>query len=69
MGRYNLTAKEIVRLLEKDGWREVRQKGSHKIFQHATKIGNVTVPMHGGTLKTKTAQSIFKQAQINDEAT
>jgi predicted RNA binding protein YcfA (HicA-like mRNA interferase family) len=35
--------KELVTLLEADGWFLVRTKGSHKQFHHPTKRGTVTV--------------------------
>ena len=34
---------ELLRLLEKDGWLVVRQRGSHRQLHHATKPGTVTV--------------------------
>ena len=52
-------------MLEKDGWSEVRQSGSHKHFRHPTKAGTVTVPhpkrdMAIGTLKSIERQSGLK---------
>jgi predicted RNA binding protein YcfA (HicA-like mRNA interferase family) len=42
-----LKPREVVSLLERLGFREVRQRGSHKQFRHAD--GRVTtVPVHGG---------------------
>jgi predicted RNA binding protein YcfA (HicA-like mRNA interferase family) len=35
--------KEVIRLLEKDGWILSRTKGSHRQFKHPTKPGTVTV--------------------------
>ncbi len=35
--------KELIELLEQDGWRQVRMKGSHRQFQHPSKPGTVTV--------------------------
>jgi predicted RNA binding protein YcfA (HicA-like mRNA interferase family) len=32
-----MKAKEVIKLLEKDGWIFDRQSGSHKIFSHSTK--------------------------------
>jgi predicted RNA binding protein YcfA (HicA-like mRNA interferase family) len=29
-----MKTKEIIKLIEADGWYEVRQKGSHKQFKH-----------------------------------
>jgi len=33
----------IIRVLQDDGWQHVAQRGSHRQFKHATKIGRVTV--------------------------
>jgi predicted RNA binding protein YcfA (HicA-like mRNA interferase family) len=38
--------REILRRLHDDGWRQVRQTGSHRIFRHPLKRGTVTVPGH-----------------------
>jgi predicted RNA binding protein YcfA (HicA-like mRNA interferase family) len=35
--------KDLITLLETDGWREVRMKGSHRQFHHPVKPGTVTV--------------------------
>jgi predicted RNA binding protein YcfA (HicA-like mRNA interferase family) len=42
-----LTAKEVIAILEKLGFSEVRQRGSHKQYRHAD--GRcTTVPIHRG---------------------
>jgi predicted RNA binding protein YcfA (HicA-like mRNA interferase family) len=38
---------ELIRIVKKDGWYEVRQSGSHIIMCHPTKSGTITVPNHG----------------------
>lgn len=38
---------EVVRLLARHGFQEVRQRGSHRQFRHADGRGT-TVPMHSG---------------------
>ena len=38
-----MKVKELVALIEADGWLQVRQKGSHRQFQHISKPGTVTV--------------------------
>jgi predicted RNA binding protein YcfA (HicA-like mRNA interferase family) len=43
-----LKPQELVRLLEKMGFVEVRQRGSHKQFRHADGRAT-TVPFHKGT--------------------
>lgn len=59
-----MTAKEIEKLLKADGWKAVGQVGSHKQFKHPTKPGKITVPIHSGDLKIKTANTILKQAGL-----
>jgi predicted RNA binding protein YcfA (HicA-like mRNA interferase family) len=43
-----MRAREVVRRLKADGWYEHSSKGSHQHFKHPTKVGKVTVPIHGG---------------------
>jgi predicted RNA binding protein YcfA (HicA-like mRNA interferase family) len=38
-----MKVKELIALIEADGWLQVRQKGSHRQFHHPTKPGTVTV--------------------------
>ena len=60
-----MKAKEIIRLIQKDGWMFERQAGSHKIFKHPTKKGIVVVPEHGKEeIKMGTFNSILKQAGL-----
>jgi predicted RNA binding protein YcfA (HicA-like mRNA interferase family) len=59
------TAAEAVRALQRAGWRQVRQRGSHAMFRHASRPGLIVVPMHAGrTLKPKTCAAIFDAAGI-----
>lgn len=61
MKRYKV--KEVIEMLEADGWVKVTTKGSHRQFKHPTKKGRVTV---NGSLSDNLSQfilnSIFKQA-------
>jgi predicted RNA binding protein YcfA (HicA-like mRNA interferase family) len=59
-----MNSKEIIKALERDGWFQVRQKGSHVQFKHATKKGLVTVPHPRKDLPLGTVKSIEKQAGI-----
>ncbi|MCA0233501.1 MAG: type II toxin-antitoxin system HicA family toxin [Bacteroidetes bacterium] len=60
-----MNAKQVIKLLEENGWFEVRQKGSHRIFKHPINPDNIPVADHGtkdipiGTLK-----AILKKAGI-----
>jgi predicted RNA binding protein YcfA (HicA-like mRNA interferase family) len=63
-----LKIKEVIRLLEADGWRLKRTTGSHRHFTHPSKPGIVTVAGHpSATLKNKTEASILKQAGLGKE--
>ncbi len=42
-----MKVKQIIKLLEQDGWYLVAQKRSHKQYKHPKKSGRVTVPDHG----------------------
>lgn len=56
---------ELFKLLRKDGWYEIRQKGSHVIMRHSTKSGQLTVPKHSGKeVKKGLLSAILKQANI-----
>lgn len=55
---------EIIKKLEKDGWVEVRQSGSHKQFRHPTKPGTVTVPHPKSEMGMGTIKSIEKQSGV-----
>jgi predicted RNA binding protein YcfA (HicA-like mRNA interferase family) len=60
-----LKAREIIRILEEDGWKLARQKGSHMQFHHSEKKGTVTVPFHGSKdLSKGDVASILKQAGL-----
>ena len=61
-----MKTREIILLIEKDGWFEVRQRGSHKQFKHSVKKGLVTIPVHrmSNDLSQGLEKSILKQAQL-----
>jgi predicted RNA binding protein YcfA (HicA-like mRNA interferase family) len=61
-----MKVREIIRLLEQDGWHQVRQRGSHRQFKHPTKEGLVTVAgKPGDDLAPGTLNSVLKQAQVH----
>lgn len=39
-----MKSREIISVLQRDGWVQVAQKGSHVQFRHPAKKGRVTVP-------------------------
>jgi predicted RNA binding protein YcfA (HicA-like mRNA interferase family) len=57
--------RDLIRLLENDGWHLARTKGSHRQFKHATKRGTVTVAGKPNVdVPTGTLNSILKQAGL-----
>jgi predicted RNA binding protein YcfA (HicA-like mRNA interferase family) len=60
-----MKAREIIRMIEKDGWYFHSLKGSHAQYKHPMKQGRVTVPIHGSKdLSKSVVQSILKQAGL-----
>jgi len=61
MKRYKI--RQVIELLEKDGWKMVRTRGDHRQFKHLNKAGTVTV---NGKMSDNLDQfllnSIWKQA-------
>ena len=57
-------SRDVIRLLEADGWKEVARKGSHAQFKHPVKKGRVTVPHPKRDLPVGTLRSIEKQSGI-----
>ena len=63
--RRRLTVREVIKLIENDGWFRVRTKGSHRQFKHPVKRGKVTVSGHPkDTVPPRTLGHILKQAQL-----
>jgi predicted RNA binding protein YcfA (HicA-like mRNA interferase family) len=60
-----MKVKELLALLEADGWSQVRQKGSHRQFHHQTKPGTVTVSGKPSVdVPPGTLNSVLKQAGL-----
>lgn len=59
------SAEDVLRALQRDGWRIARQKGSHAQLVHPAKPGHVTVAIHSrGTIRPRTLLSILEQAGL-----
>jgi predicted RNA binding protein YcfA (HicA-like mRNA interferase family) len=62
-----LKIKEIIRLVEADGWFLVATRGSHRQFKHLTKHGRVTIAgKPSDDLAPGTLNSILKQAGLRE---
>ncbi|NHC02818.1 type II toxin-antitoxin system HicA family toxin [Acinetobacter sp. 187] len=55
---------DLIRMIEADGWYQVRCKGDHHHFKHPTKKGLVTIPHPKKDLPPGTVNSILKQAGL-----
>ena len=66
MPRYPVVrVEEVIRALERDGWREVRSRGAHRQFKHPEKSGLVTISMHPGRdVHPQTLKFILRQANL-----
>lgn len=58
--------KEMIAIIEADGWYLDAQIGSHRQYKHPTKSGRVTIPDHGKNkdLDHFIVSSILKQAGL-----
>jgi len=57
--------REVIRLVENDGWELRGYRGSHRQFEHPQKPGRVTIPgKPGKDLHPKTLASILEQAGL-----
>ncbi len=58
------SSREVITILEADGWYEVNQEGSHKQFRHNDKKGKVTVNHPVKNMSIKTLKSIERQSGL-----
>ncbi len=62
-----MKVRDVIKLVEADGWYQVSTEGSYRQYKHPTKSGRVTIPGRlSEDLHPKTLASIFNQAQMID---
>jgi predicted RNA binding protein YcfA (HicA-like mRNA interferase family) len=59
-----LKSRDLIKLLQKNGWVLVRIKGSHHIFKHPDFTRPIPVPHPKKDVPTGTLNAILKQAGI-----
>jgi len=59
----NIKSKEVIKILQKQGFVIKRQSGTHLIMKREDKV--VVVPIHKEIIPIGTLKSIEKQADIN----
>ncbi len=64
-----MKVREVIQLLEKDGWYQARMRGSHRQYKHSTKKGTVTVAGKSNIdIPPGTLNNILKQAGLKKQA-
>jgi predicted RNA binding protein YcfA (HicA-like mRNA interferase family) len=64
-----MKVRDVIRLIEQDGWAHIATRGSHRQFKHPIKAGRVTVAgrpsdeVAPGTLNSILKQSGLKEAR------
>lgn len=61
------SSREVIRILEADGWYFVRCVGDHHQFKHPTKSGKVTVTHPKKDMDIMNLKSIEKQSGLKFE--
>lgn len=61
-----LTARQVIKILRKHGWKLDRVRGSHHVFIKEGIKRPVVVPLHGNTDLGKFADDILKEAGIKN---
>jgi predicted RNA binding protein YcfA (HicA-like mRNA interferase family) len=60
-----MKVRDIIKLIEQDGWYLAQTRGSHRQYKYPTKSGLVTIPgKPGDDLAAGTLDSILKQAGL-----
>lgn len=65
VGQVGVKVRDVIRLIEADGWRLQRQRGSHRFYRHPEKPGTVTVAgRRGKDMPIGTLENIIWQAKL-----
>lgn len=59
--------RQLIRALEREGFRVVRQSGSHVVLRREDPRRRVTVPVHSRDIPTGTLHGILRDAGISPE--
>lgn len=63
-----MKVRDIIRLIEADGWFLVTTRGSHRQYKHATKPGRVTIAgKPSDDMAPGTFNSVLKQAGLKEK--
>ena len=60
-----MKVREVIKMIEQDGWSLIRTKGDHRQYKHLEKIGRVTISGNfGREMPPDTLNSVIKQAGL-----
>lgn len=60
-----LTAKELIRVLERKGWEHDRSRGSHHVYIHRATNRTLSVPVAKRVMSIGTLARLLKDAEIS----
>jgi predicted RNA binding protein YcfA (HicA-like mRNA interferase family) len=62
-----MKVRDVIKMIEKDGWYLVATKGDHRQYKHAEKPGRVTIAGHfSHDIAPGTFNSVLKQSGIKE---
>ena len=65
-----MKVRDVIQLIEQDGWYHVKTRGSHRQYKHSTKPGRVTIAgKMSHDLAPGTLNSILKQTGLKKRGT
>jgi predicted RNA binding protein YcfA (HicA-like mRNA interferase family) len=60
-----MKVRDVIKLIEADGWYVITTKGSHRQYKHNEEPGRVTIAGHpSDDMAPGTLNSVLKQAQL-----
>ena len=63
-----MKVRELIKMVERDGWVQVRMRGSHRQFTHTFKPGTVTVAGKAGVdVPPGTLSNVLRQADLKQQ--
>lgn len=63
-----MKVRDVIKIIQDDGWYLARTRGSHRHFKHPEKPGIVTVAGNMGVdVPIGTLNSIWRQAQLDED--
>ena len=63
-----MKVRDIIKMIENDGWFLVATRGSHRQYKHHVKLGRVTIAGHfSHDLASGTLNSILKQSGLKEK--